>query len=61
VVASFCFVGSYVILRILNFFMPLRAQPQAEAAGLDRAEFGEAAYDPGGPVSSVPPDGLGPG
>ncbi len=46
VVASFAFVGSYVLLRVINFFTPLRVDPEAEDVGLDLAEFGEAAYDP---------------
>ena len=45
VVAGFAFVGSYVILRIINFFTPFRATPEQEAQGLDMAEFGESAYD----------------
>ncbi len=48
VVASFAFVGSYVLLRAINHFTPLRAAPANEDAGLDVAEFGEFAYDPGG-------------
>jgi ammonium transporter, Amt family len=61
VVATFAFVGSYVLLRVVNFFMPLRADPKAEEAGLDMAEFGEAAYDPGGTGSAVSPVDSGPG
>ena len=61
VVASFAFVGSYVILRVINFFMPLRAGPKEEKEGLDLAEFGEAAYDPGGFGPSGSPPGSGPG
>ncbi len=45
-VASFSFVGTYVLLRVINFFMPLRAAPAEETAGLDVAEFGEEAYEP---------------
>lgn len=60
VVATFAFVGSYVILRILNFFMPLRVGPTAEAQGLDMAEFGEAAYDPGQTSPSAAAGGAGP-
>lgn len=60
VVATFAFVGSYVILRILNFFMPLRVGPTAEAQGLDMAEFGEAAYDPGQTSPSSAAGGAGP-
>jgi ammonium transporter, Amt family len=61
VVASFCFVGSYVILRLLNRVMPLRAGPEDERKGLDLAEFGESAYDPGGGAPPSPSEGLGPG
>jgi ammonium transporter, Amt family len=46
VVASFAFVGSYALLRAINFFSPLRAGPTEEAQGLDVTEFGEAAYHP---------------
>ncbi len=46
VVASFAFVGSYVLLRVINIFTPLRAGPKEEDVGLDMAEFGEAAYEP---------------
>jgi ammonium transporter, Amt family len=61
VVATFCFVGSYVLLWLINVFMPLRVGPEEERKGLDLAEFGESAYDPGGPASRVPVDGTGPG
>jgi Amt family ammonium transporter len=55
-VASFCFVGSYVLLRIINYFVPLRAAPLEESAGLDITEFGEQAYDPGaGGEAGTPP------
>jgi ammonium transporter, Amt family len=46
VVASFAFVGSYVLLRAINIFLPLRVKPEEEDAGLDLSEFGEAAYEP---------------
>jgi Amt family ammonium transporter len=47
-VASFSFVGSYVLLWLVNHFMPLRAAPAEETAGLDVTEFGEQAYEPSG-------------
>jgi ammonium transporter, Amt family len=47
VVALFAFGASYLILRIINVFMPFRATPEAESKGLDLADFGETAYDPG--------------
>ena len=58
VVGGFAFVGSYVLLRVINFFTPLRVAPAQEDAGLDISEFGEAAYDP--PRGSVPGSTTGP-
>jgi ammonium transporter, Amt family len=55
VVASFAFVGSYVLLRVINVFTPLRARPEDEDTGLDVAEFGEEAYDPGAPEGATAP------
>ena len=46
VVASFAFVGTYVILRVINFFSPLRTSTEEERAGLDEVHFGEEAYYP---------------
>ena len=44
VVALFAFFGSYMLLKIVNMFSPLRVTPQAEDAGLDLSEHGEEAY-----------------
>jgi len=44
IVATFSFVGSYVILKAINLFMPLRVSPQDEDAGLDLSQHGEEAY-----------------
>ena len=44
VVAAFCFVGTFVLLTVLNRIMPLRIPKDAEAAGLDLSEHGEEAY-----------------
>jgi Amt family ammonium transporter len=44
VVAPFAFFGSYLLLRLVNVFSPLRVSPQAEDAGLDLSEHGEEAY-----------------
>jgi Amt family ammonium transporter len=44
IVAAFGFVGSYLILRGINLFTPLRVSPAEEDAGLDMSEFGEEAY-----------------
>ena len=43
-VAAFAFTGSYVLLRIINIFTPLRVTPAEEDAGLDTSDFGEEAY-----------------
>ena len=44
IVAAFSFVGSYVILRLVDLVMPLRVSPQDEDAGLDLSQHGEEAY-----------------
>jgi ammonium transporter, Amt family len=44
VVAAFSFVGSYLILRVLNVFSPLRVSPEEEDQGLDISQHGEEAY-----------------
>ena len=45
VVASFAFVGSYALLRVINVFTPVRVSPKEEDAGLDLSQHGEAAYE----------------
>jgi len=44
VVVPFSFVGSYVLLRVVNKFSPLRVDAASEDAGLDLSEHGEEAY-----------------
>ena len=44
VVAPFAFFGSYLLLKIVNVFSPLRVSPEEEDAGLDLSEHGEEAY-----------------
>src|SRR5206468_1422838 len=44
IVAAFAFAGSYVILRVINLFTPVRVSPAEEDAGLDISGFGEEAY-----------------
>jgi len=44
VVAFFAFFGSYLLLKLVNVFSPLRVSPKAEDAGLDLSEHGEEAY-----------------
>ncbi len=44
VVAAFSFVGSYLLLRLVNLFSPLRVSPKEEDEGLDLSQHGEEAY-----------------
>lgn len=44
IVAAFAFTGSYVILRVINVFTPVRVSPKEEDAGLDLTQHGEEAY-----------------
>jgi Amt family ammonium transporter len=45
VVAAFSFFGSYLLLRLVNLFSPLRVSPEDEDAGLDICQHGEEAYN----------------
>ncbi len=44
VVSVFAFVGSYLLLRLVDLFSPLRVSPQEEEDGLDLSQHGEEAY-----------------
>lgn len=44
VVAAFSFVGSYVLLKIIDFITPLRVTAEEEEMGLDESQHGEEAY-----------------
>ena len=44
VVVAFAFFGSYLLLKIIGFFTPLRVSPEEEEKGLDESQHGEAAY-----------------
>jgi Amt family ammonium transporter len=44
VVVPFAFFGSYLLLKLVNLFSPLRVSEKAEDAGLDLSEHGEEAY-----------------
>ncbi len=44
VVTAFAFVGTYLILRVINIFSPLRVAPGEEDAGLDISQHGEEAF-----------------
>jgi Amt family ammonium transporter len=43
-VAAFSFVGSYLLLRVINKFSPLRVSAKEEDEGLDLSQHGEEAY-----------------
>jgi Amt family ammonium transporter len=44
VVAAFAFGGSYLLLRLVDVFSPLRVSPKEEDEGLDLSQHGEEAY-----------------
>ncbi|HYT16698.1 MAG TPA: ammonium transporter [Thermoplasmata archaeon] len=56
IVAAFAFAGSYILLRIINIFTPVRVSPAEEDAGLDTSDFGEEAYVTGADEPTVEPD-----
>jgi Amt family ammonium transporter len=47
VVAGYSFFGSYLLLKIINIFSPLRVSSEEEEKGLDLSQHGEEAYDLG--------------
>jgi Amt family ammonium transporter len=44
VVSAFAFCGSYLLLRLVDLFSPLRVSPKEEDEGLDLSQHGEEAY-----------------
>jgi ammonium transporter, Amt family len=44
VVSAFAFVGSYLLLKLVDVFSPLRVSPKEEDEGLDLSQHGEEAY-----------------
>ncbi len=44
VVVPFAFFGSYLLLKFVNVFSPLRVSPEEEDSGLDLSQHGEEAY-----------------
>jgi Amt family ammonium transporter len=44
IVAGFAFAGSYILLRVINIFTPVRVSLKEEDAGLDMSQHGEEAY-----------------
>jgi Amt family ammonium transporter len=47
IVAAYSFFGSYLLLKIINIFSPLRVSSEEEEKGLDISQHGEEAYDLG--------------
>jgi Amt family ammonium transporter len=45
VVCAFAFCGSYVLLKVVDIFSPLRVSPKEEEDGLDLSQHGEEAYN----------------
>ncbi|AVX31879.1 MULTISPECIES: ammonium transporter [unclassified Carboxydocella] len=57
VAATYLFagIGTYLILKAINLFLPLRVEAEEEVTGLDLTQHGEEAYPDftlGGPLSS---------
>jgi Amt family ammonium transporter len=44
IVSAFAFGGSYLLLRLVDVFSPLRVSPKDEDEGLDLSQHGEEAY-----------------
>jgi Amt family ammonium transporter len=44
IVAVFAFVGSYLLLRLVDVFSSLRVSAKEEDEGLDLSQHGEEAY-----------------
>jgi Amt family ammonium transporter len=44
VVAAYSFFGTYLLLKLINVFSPLRVSPEEEDQGLDLSQHGEEAY-----------------
>ncbi len=44
VVSAFAFAGSYLLLRLVDLFSPVRVSPKEEDEGLDLSQHGEEAY-----------------
>lgn len=44
VVTAFAFFGSYALLKLIDFIVPVRVSAEEEEVGLDRGEHGEDAF-----------------
>jgi len=53
---AYAFAGTFVILKIVGIFMPLRATEQEEALGMDIGQHGEQAYMDGEGAILVRPE-----
>jgi Amt family ammonium transporter len=45
VCATYAFVATFLILKLINLFGEIRVPDSVELRGLDETEFGETAYD----------------
>lgn len=45
VIAAYAFVATFLILKLINVFGPIRVPDSEQIKGLDASEFGESAYD----------------
>jgi Amt family ammonium transporter len=53
---AYAFTGTYVILRVIGLFVPLRATAREEALGMDVVQHGEEAYTSGEGAILVTPE-----
>jgi Amt family ammonium transporter len=44
VVVAYAFVGSLILLKVINVFTPIRVSAEEEEKGLDESQHGEVAY-----------------
>jgi Amt family ammonium transporter len=59
VAPAYAFCATYLILRLIGLFTPLRATEHEEALGMDIVQHGEEAYASGeGAILVVPQDGM---
>jgi Amt family ammonium transporter len=56
---AYAFAGTFVILRVIGLFTPLRATSREEAIGMDVVQHGEEAYASGdGAILITPEAGI---
>ena len=44
-IGAYCFIFTYIMLKIINFITPVKVSMEEEAAGLDSSLHGEMAYE----------------